>query len=353
MEYCDGGDMAQLIKKCKKDKDFIAEDVIWKIFMQIILAISECHHRPEGKVLHRDLKPGNVFLDSHNNVKLGDFGLSKILSKDAEYASTHVGTPYYMSPEQIKESNYNEKSDIWSAGCVLYEIAALKPPFDATNQLALAMKIKSGKFERLPIRYSEELQKVVSWMIRLNPEERPSTDALLNLPQISLRLKEQNLKDNYNLLKKKEEELQKNENLYKQKEEEIQKQMEKLKEKEKELQNLEMSLINSSNTGIGSTKSTDNSNSINPTDALEDRYYTQNSFFKNTDIDLSKRIDKIYSQPHLLKLNSEGKRDKLKAFGGLLCKTNTIFTAEKEIKVRKINFVGGGNKRYVIDPEKK
>ena len=85
MEYCENGDMAQLIKKCKAEKDFVAEDVIWKIFMQILLALRECHYRgiPGSKILHRDLKPSNVFFDSNNNVKLGDFGLSRIIKCDA------------------------------------------------------------------------------------------------------------------------------------------------------------------------------------------------------------------------------------------------------------------------------
>lgn len=75
--------MAQLIKKCKLEKDYVAEDVIWKIFMQIILALMECHERKGAKILHRDIKPGNVFFDIGNNVKLGDFGLSRILSQES------------------------------------------------------------------------------------------------------------------------------------------------------------------------------------------------------------------------------------------------------------------------------
>jgi len=141
MEYCEGGDMTMLIKKCKREKDFVAEDVIWKIFMQIALALKECHCRKEGTIIHRDIKPGNVFLDAANNVKLGDFGLSRILSAESQYAQSSVGTPYYMSPEQVNEAKYNEKTDIWSAGCVLYEIVALRPPFEASNHLALARKI--------------------------------------------------------------------------------------------------------------------------------------------------------------------------------------------------------------------
>ena len=123
-----------------------------------MLALYECHRRKEGRILHRDLKPGNVFLDKNQNVKLGDFGLSRVLSKESMYAYTHVGTPYYMSPEQINEdAKYNEKSDIWSVGCVIYEMTALRPPFEATNHFQLAMKIKKGTVERLPKKYSEEL----------------------------------------------------------------------------------------------------------------------------------------------------------------------------------------------------
>ncbi len=99
MEYCENGDMTSLIKKCKKENDYVAEDVVWKIFMQIILALKECHSRKDKKIIHRDIKPGNVLLDSENNVKLGDFGLSRVLSQETQWASTNVGTPYYMSPE--------------------------------------------------------------------------------------------------------------------------------------------------------------------------------------------------------------------------------------------------------------
>jgi len=77
------------------------EDVIWKILTRLILALEECHNKKDGKIFHRDIKPGNLFLDYCNNVKLGDFGLSRILGPESEYAKTHVGTPYYMSPEQI------------------------------------------------------------------------------------------------------------------------------------------------------------------------------------------------------------------------------------------------------------
>lgn len=77
------------------------------------------------------MKPGNIFLDANNDAKVGDFGLARVMNQDSMFAQTHVGTPYYMSPEQINEQKYNEKSDIWSLGCIIYEMAALRPPFKA------------------------------------------------------------------------------------------------------------------------------------------------------------------------------------------------------------------------------
>ena len=73
-----------------------------------------------------------------------------------------------MPPEMIQGGKYNEKSDIWSAGCVIYELTALKPPFEATNHLALAMKIKSGSIDRIPTQYSEELWMTISSMLNIN-----------------------------------------------------------------------------------------------------------------------------------------------------------------------------------------
>lgn len=99
MEYCEGGDLGSLLKKSKRDSDYIGEDAIWKIFSQVISALNACHIRAAGRVLHRDIKPANIFFDAANNVKLGDFGLSRILGEDSRFATTNVGTPYYMSPE--------------------------------------------------------------------------------------------------------------------------------------------------------------------------------------------------------------------------------------------------------------
>ena len=274
MEYCEGGDLGQLIKRCKKNKEYIAEDVIWKIFTQIVLALHVCHSRKEGKVLHRDIKPSNVFLDKDNNVKLGDFGLSRVLSNESNFAYSHVGTPYYMSPEQIDEMRYNDKSDIWSLGCFLYEITTFNPPFEAKNHVMLAMRIKSGKVEKIHSRYSEELWRVITWMLNVNQHHRPSIEELLNVPQVSIRLREKRIKENLNkikvyeeTLKLKEEELKHKESMLECKEKELKEKEERLNEKEKTLNELNkrVSSISTNNMPMFSYNSykTNNSNNVN------------------------------------------------------------------------------------------
>ena len=233
MEYCSGGDIGQLIKRCRRNREFIDEEIIWKIFIQVILALNACHNFKEGKILHRDIKPSNVFLDNENNVKLGDFGLSRILSNESNFAYSNVGTPYYMSPEQIDDHKYNEKSDIWSLGCFLYEITSLHPPFEATNHLSLAMKIKSGKVEKINRRYSSFLNKIISLLMNTNPNNRPLTNELLNIPEISIRVREKKFKDNYLKMKKYEESLREREEKIKKKEKDLDLREKYLDEKEK------------------------------------------------------------------------------------------------------------------------
>lgn len=130
MEYADGGDLNGMIKKFSQENKKIEEDTIWHWFIQILLAIKYVHSK---KILHRDIKSQNIFLTKTGNVKLGDFGISKVLENTMDYAKTSLGTPYFLSPEICSGNKYNFKTDIWMIGCVLYELTCLKKPFEGEN----------------------------------------------------------------------------------------------------------------------------------------------------------------------------------------------------------------------------
>ncbi|EAX08906.1 NIMA (never in mitosis gene a)-related kinase 3, isoform CRA_b [Homo sapiens] len=123
MEYCDGGDLMQKIKQ-QKGKLF-PEDMILNWFTQMCLGVNHIHKK---RVLHRDIKSKNIFLTQNGKVKLGDFGSARLLSNPMAFACTYVGTPYYVPPEIWENLPYNNKSDIWSLGCILYELCTLKHP---------------------------------------------------------------------------------------------------------------------------------------------------------------------------------------------------------------------------------
>lgn len=132
MELADHGDLYQKVGRYKKKQKYIKEDDIWSIFIQIVLGLQALH---DAQILHRDLKSANVFLNMDGSVKLGDMNVSKIAR--AGMLLTQTGTPYYASPEVWNDVPYDSKSDIWSLGCVLYEAAALKPPFRADDMAGL------------------------------------------------------------------------------------------------------------------------------------------------------------------------------------------------------------------------
>ncbi|CAI4211191.1 unnamed protein product [Parascedosporium putredinis] len=196
MEYCGSGDLGRVIKDLTNKGQRATESFVWSTFSQLVAALYRCHYgidpaeigtdilgiasgaqnqkAPEGGVviMHRDLKPENVFLGKDNSVKLGDFGLSKMI-KSHDFASTYVGTPYYMSPEICAAERYTLKSDIWSLGCIIYELCAREPP--STPKC-----------------------------LRVNPDERPSTFDLLQLPIMRLMRKEKEVSDMGKSLKMRE-----------------------------------------------------------------------------------------------------------------------------------------------------
>jgi NIMA (never in mitosis gene a)-related kinase len=184
MDYADGGDLADRIKN-QKGKYF-QEVFIIDIFVQLCLALKHVHDR---KILHRDIKAQNVFLTKDDIVKLGDFGIARVLSSTIDKAKTVVGTPYYLSPEIVDNKPYNFKSDVWSLGVLLYELCTLKPPFDASSFHFLALKIVRGAYPPLPPHYSRDLKTLVAQMLCIDPNKRPSIAGILKVPFINRRIK--------------------------------------------------------------------------------------------------------------------------------------------------------------------
>eukprot|EP00429_Kryptoperidinium_foliaceum_P051244 CAMPEP_0176112812 /NCGR_PEP_ID=MMETSP0120_2-20121206/56656_1 /TAXON_ID=160619 /ORGANISM="Kryptoperidinium foliaceum, Strain CCMP 1326" /LENGTH=549 /DNA_ID=CAMNT_0017447045 /DNA_START=27 /DNA_END=1673 /DNA_ORIENTATION=+ len=178
MQYCEGGDLQTYIKEKNKEKQRIREVQIMNYFVQVLQALQYIHH--EKRILHRDLKTSNLFLmQSKQVVKLGDFGISRVLEGSIEAAITVVGTPYYMSPEVCENKPYTFKSDVWSLGCVLYELCMLKHAFSADNLLGLVYKIVSDKYEPIPKMYSSNLNVLIQRMLEKDAEKRPSVRELL------------------------------------------------------------------------------------------------------------------------------------------------------------------------------
>ncbi len=156
LEFAKHGDLAGIIKKQQEKRTYFTEKQVMTFFVQTCLALQYLH---KHKILHRDLKPGNIFVGEEGRLKLGDFGCSKLLNR-VRMARTQVGTPYYMSPELWNSQRYDEKSDVWALGCILFELAALKPPFRARSLPELARKVADCKTPLIPSSFSPELRKL-------------------------------------------------------------------------------------------------------------------------------------------------------------------------------------------------
>jgi serine/threonine protein kinase len=183
MEYANDGDLYQKITYHKKKGVYVDEKEIWNVLIQMIKGLKALH---ELKIYHRDLKSANVFICKDKTVKIGDMNVSKVAKKGLLY--TQTGTPYYASPEVWQDKPYDSKSDIWSCGCVIYELATLKPPFRAQDLEGLFHKVIKGVYSKLPSHYSVDLNNIIKLMLQTDPNKRPSCDELLESGLIKSRM---------------------------------------------------------------------------------------------------------------------------------------------------------------------
>lgn len=176
MEYAEGGDLWKYIQN--RNGKLIPEKQVLIWIKQLCSALSYIHSR---NILHRDLKSRNIFLDASNNAKLGDFGIAKVLEHTGDFAKTMVGSPFYLSPEICNGVPYDEKTDIWSLGCVFYEMCTLNPAFNGNNMGNVVMKILMQKQQPIPRIYSKELSKLIDSMLQKEPSDRPSLSQILEM----------------------------------------------------------------------------------------------------------------------------------------------------------------------------
>ncbi|RPA99113.1 kinase-like protein [Choiromyces venosus 120613-1] len=232
MEYCGNGDLSGLIKKAKESGSSFPESFIWTVVSQLVTALYRCHHgidppelgdlfsyknmtppppRTESeernliKVLHRDLKPENIFVMADNSIKIGDFGLSKKLAPGNMFAETYAGTPYYMSPEISSGRPYTVKSDIWSMGCIIYELCTQELTFTSNNLPGLINLIGKGKYKPIPTRYSKRLRDLVARCLSVDPDGRPDSSQLLEDETIKVFRRELQILEVSKMLKLREE----------------------------------------------------------------------------------------------------------------------------------------------------
>ena len=175
MEFCEYSDLRSYIKKFKNENKKIAESVIRLIITELSNGLKDIH---SNNVIHRDLKPENIFISSDHLIKIGDFGISKILD-GTDYAKTFAGTYSYMAPELINGEKYSKKVDIWSLGCIIYELCTLNRCFDSNNIFELPYKINSGIHGKIDLNYyNDYLQEIIDLCLKKNDKERPNIDRI-------------------------------------------------------------------------------------------------------------------------------------------------------------------------------
>ncbi|KEG07675.1 putative serine/threonine protein kinase [Trypanosoma grayi] len=181
LAYAEGGDLEAHLECLAREKRPLPHSLMLRWFKQLIEALQCCH---EQKIMHRDVKPGNVFLNAGaTELYLGDFGSAKALLRTVSLTSTFVGTPIWISPELLTGTPYSFPSDVWSLGCVFYEIAALRRPFCPSSFANLVQQITSGDFAPLPPSVPEDVRAIITSMLQVDPKKRCGLTKVLEMTE--------------------------------------------------------------------------------------------------------------------------------------------------------------------------
>lgn len=181
MDYCAGGDIHSRIQEQKVKNERFTESQILLWLTQALLGLKHLHER---HILHRDLKPHNLFLNEKGELMIGDFGIAKVLESTHSCAKTTIGTPYYFSPELCQQGEYSFPSDVWSLGCIAYELCSLSVPFRANDLKQLVQYISTRPVPAVPSVYSAGLRQLITDMLQRDPARRPTVQEMLALPFI-------------------------------------------------------------------------------------------------------------------------------------------------------------------------
>ncbi|AAZ12936.1 serine/threonine-protein kinase, putative [Trypanosoma equiperdum] len=243
MDYYDGGDLDRLVAQQREKDEYLPLESVMKWFASVCFAMQYLH--AQG-IVHRDLKTSNIFLDLQSQeVAVGDFGVAEVMrtpatdklawkvgehrggkvsgqnaweeeQKSSEDGGCTVrsspttraspglegnvslgedglgvfngamrGTPLYMSPENLERGVCSPSSDVWSLGCILYELLSLRHPFESRDITTLMMRVITGARQPLPSHYPPEVAELVDRMLALDPQQRPSCDDILRCPIMS------------------------------------------------------------------------------------------------------------------------------------------------------------------------
>jgi NIMA (never in mitosis gene a)-related kinase len=180
LEYVSGGDLQDYLNERKKIKQSCDEDFILKVFTQLTSALKYCSER---NIIHRDIKPNNILLTKDGDIKITDFGVSKIFNTNTtnKQATSIAGTIGYQSPEMLDDQPYTFKTDLWSVGRVLYEMMTLQHPFDAKTPAGIFKNILFKQITQINSNHSDKLKKAVMMLLEKDPDFRLTFDAIEQL----------------------------------------------------------------------------------------------------------------------------------------------------------------------------
>ena len=188
MEFLGGGDLESKLKEMKDSKTSFKEEQVWRYSLQILQGLLTLHNL---KIIHRDIKPGNLFIDENEKyIKIGDLNTGRILQEEEQMAKTVIGTPYYLAPEIWQNKEYDFRCDVFSFGCVLYEMITLRPPFRGRSVKELYNNVCNGEYASISPKYSNAIQYIVKKCLVTDMEKRTNVENLIQTVQIKRKLQE-------------------------------------------------------------------------------------------------------------------------------------------------------------------